>query len=525
MPIRWERLAGDTGVFALKMAFAHDPDEGRGVDPEVALSWGSFQIWINGRNLCTHQEEGEQIDSVHWYLLPLMEWFVRNWNPLLHEERLPVRNDGDTGWKSLRATRFPPPAIENDEETASEWESEWQTWWARHALRSAREGGLFPDVILRRLRDSVEVSWGPVRGEGMPQHFDFSESVPGVSRLDPDKVAEPLHDVLSGANEYLLSLAPESHGRIHELSESLRDLESADRSDQRLMWLAGLGMDEQTVRTGWQRAKISLSSLAEVHRRALLETSEASPLVVSGSCHAALMFGSLAPEVGEQDVLSLARTMVDLYSPEGDPETIRAICRSAAIEETGSPSWSQGYELADELHEHFCMQFAQGESVDIEGLIEALGVTVMELKLSDKNIRGVSAAGPQHRPGIVVNTCHDANAHAWGRRFTLAHELCHLLFDREVGRRLAIASGPWAPRDIERRANAFAAMLLMPTSVVQRAVSKVSVTLSTREGVLEVTRELCVGVRSVLSHLKNLGFISEVDQQLIDNEILLLSES
>ena len=123
MTTRWERLAGDPGLFALKLAFASDPDEGQGIDPETGASWGSFQIWAEGRNLCAHREEGELVDSVHWYLLPLLEWFARNWDPLLHEERLPARNAGDTAWESLRATGFPPAAIEDDERKASEWES------------------------------------------------------------------------------------------------------------------------------------------------------------------------------------------------------------------------------------------------------------------------------------------------------------------------------------------------------------------------------------------------------------------
>ena len=194
-----------------KVGFADDPDGGQGIDPEVGISWGSFQIWIEGRNLCAHQEGDGQVDSVHWYILPLIEWFVRNWNPLLHEERLPVQNEYDTAWESLRSTRFPPWVIENDEEKASAWESEWQRWWTRHALRSASEGGLFPDVLLRRLRDSVEVSWGPARSAGMPPHFSFLEPVQGVSRLTPGDVAEPLHEVLCNASAYLLSLAPNSH--------------------------------------------------------------------------------------------------------------------------------------------------------------------------------------------------------------------------------------------------------------------------------------------------------------------------
>ena len=539
MDTRWERLAGDPNVFAIGMAFTPDPDGGRYIDPETGLSWGSFQIWVEGRNLCSHLEKGERIDSAHWYLLPLLEWFARYWNPLLHEERLPVKVEGDTGWTSLHATRFPPPAIEDDEERASEWESAWQDWWMRHGIRAAREGGLFPDVVIRRFRDSVEVSWGPVRSEDMSYRFDSTESA-GFGRFPPRTVAEPLHAVLSGASEYLLSLANESprineFPRIEALSGNLQVLgDSAGHHDRRLMWLAGLGTDEPTVRAGWERAVDclsgvqagwqqavnSLSDPAEAPRRAMLEVSE-SPLVVTGSCQAALMFGSLAPDVMEQDVLNLARAMVDLYSPGGDSEAMREICHAAPVEEPTSPAWSQGYELADVLHRHFHGEFAEGESADVEGLIEKLDIRVETLELSDERVRGVSIAGPRHRPGIIVNSNHAANRHSAGCRFTLAHELCHLLFDREAGRRLAIASGPWAPRDVERRANAFAAMLLMPTSLVQQAVATLSVPVATVEGIREVASRLRAGRSAVLNHLKNLGFIDEVDQQRIEDQALL----
>ena len=517
MATRWERLAGDTSVFALRVAFSSDPDEGRGVEPETSLSWGSFQIWVEGRNLCAHLEEGERIDSVHWYLLPIIEWFVRNWNPLLHEERLPVRNDGDTAWTSLRATRFPPPAIENDEEKASEWEAAWQNWWARHAIRSASEGGLFPDIILRRVRDSVEVSWGPAPGEGTPYHFSFLESEKGATRLPPHQVAEPLHEVMSSASEYLLSLNPDDH-RLKTLCKDLQALQSQASPGPRLMWLAGLGMDEDTVRTGWQRIRGSLSKVVEAPRRAMLDVPDESPLVIIGSCHAALMFGSLAPDVSKEDVEALARTMVELYSPEGERETIRAICRSAPVEESGSTSWSQGYELAEELHEWLDMRFVTEDSVHVRRMIKHLGVTAGELKLSDEKIRGVAVVGPQHRAGVFVNTRHEANAYLSGTRFTLAHELCHLLFDREAGSRLAMASGPWAPRDVERRANAFAAMLLMPRDLVQRTVSTVTVRLDTVEGIGQVANRLRAGFLATLRHLTNLGFIDETEQERIQNE-------
>src|SRR5467141_3018291 len=88
--VTWSRLAGDTSTFAVQFQLAADPHNGAGVNPEEATSWGSFQIWVAGLNLTAHNAQGEIVDSVHWYLLPLLEWLVNNWNPLLHEERLPV---------------------------------------------------------------------------------------------------------------------------------------------------------------------------------------------------------------------------------------------------------------------------------------------------------------------------------------------------------------------------------------------------------------------------------------------------
>ena len=226
MTTRWEKLAGDKGVFALKLAFASDPDEERGIDPETGASWGSFQVWVRGQNLCAHREEDEGIDSVHWYLLPLLEWFAHNWDPLLHEERLPAKNAGDTAWESLHATRFPPWAIESNERKASDWESAWHGWWSRHALQAAREGGLFPDVVFRRWRDQVEVSWGSARIAGMPVHYQFTESERGGALLPPQSVAEPLHDVLSEAGKYLSLLRPDSK-RVKVLNGKLRRLNAA----------------------------------------------------------------------------------------------------------------------------------------------------------------------------------------------------------------------------------------------------------------------------------------------------------
>ena len=518
MSVRWEKLCGDTSKFAMRVAFAPDPDDGQGIEADAAASWGGFQIWVEGKNLCSHQEEGERIDFAHWYLLPLLEWFAAQWNPLLHEERLPARNAADTAWASLRATRFPPPAVEMDDQRVQVWEHDWQQWWRRHALRAPQEGGLFPDVVFRRCRDVIEVSWGQTPSCGMPSHFVFDGAASGCAHLEPRQVAESLYDILSSASEYLASVAPHST-RTRALNRRIRALRTPHK-EERLGWLAGLGVSADTTRQGWARVKRYFSQHSQPLRSSILATSGDSKLVVEGACQAALMFGTLAPDIRKHDVLQLAGVMQTLHQPVEDrcDARITSMCRAEPVDESQGPAWDQGYRLAEELCDSMD-DVAGGETfVDIDKLVTWLGVQVVNLDLTDETIRGVAIAGPRYRPGIACNRRNHFNDHSFGRRFTLAHELCHLLFDRHAGQRLAVASGPWAPIAIERRANAFAAMLLMPTHLVHQAVAMLTEPLESPSGVAEVANHLQTGFNSTLRHLKNLGFIDEHVEQRIAAE-------
>ena len=363
MATHWERLAGDTSAFAIKIAFMDDPDEGQGASADVAHSWGAFQIWVNGWNLCGHLEEGERIESAHWYLLPLLEWFVRQWNPLLHEERLPCE-PADEAWAGLRGTRFPPPAL--DEARESAWESAWHGWWSRHAIQAAREGGIFPDVIFRRVQDSIEVSWGDSRSQGVPNHVNFVLR-PGAVRFEPKSVAEPLYDALEGAAAYLSSVAPRS-SRISDLKRAVRRLRTRQK-DSRVMWLAGLGVDKESVRRGWNRFKRQIAALPKPQQNVLLATSGRSQLVVEGSCHGALMFGSLAPNVAKSDVMVLAESLLGLTSRDGESEAMASRCRAEPVGDSDDLPWQQGYALAEELQNDLVIVLAVmqhvGESVAI----------------------------------------------------------------------------------------------------------------------------------------------------------------
>ena len=224
------------------------------------------------------------------------------------------------------------------------------------------------------------------------------------------------------------------------------------------------------------------------------------------------MYGTLSPSIEEDDLLALAARQIDAFRPEREDTRLDALARSEAMRE---PAWRQGYELADEILIDLELAGDTAAAIPIESCLEELGVEVEDVALGDAKIRGVAFTSPEHRPTILVNTGHRANHSAAGRRFTLAHELCHLLFDRSHGRELALASGPWAAADIERRANAFAAMFLMPTERIRQSINEIGA-IRERAQVHTIASRLQTGFLATLEHLTNLGFLGQAERQAIE---------
>ncbi len=109
---------------------------------------------------------------------------------------------------------------------------------------------------------------------------------------------------------------------------------------------------------------------------------------------------------------------------------------------------------------------------------------------------------------------HPMNAERGGVRFTLAHELCHILFDREKARSFVHASTPWAEPAVEQRANAFAAMLLMPLDRIDLDQSPKDIE-ALRLKVNKLTKQLEVGRTALIHHLANLDEISASARELL----------
>jgi hypothetical protein len=498
MSITWSRLAGDTSRFAVALNLQADPDDGVGASPEVAASWGALQLWVEGKNLTLHTLDGQGGDSVQWYLLPLLEWLAESWNPLLHEERPPGEPQADDAVHDLRATRFAPPTL--DERDAYKWEKGWYDWWSRHSLPAAREGGLFPNVIFRRWRDCIEISWD---SEAVAGASGLQFAIPyGRARLWPTDVAEPLYAVAVEAAEQLRQRLPASK-RIGRLVRALESIHNAELSASRLLWMVDAGRSGRAARQ-WRHVKKAFEHASESAQSASLSVAS-DALVVTGSCHAALLFGAVSPSLGNDDVATLAQILIEAYDGAGEQGPLEKYARSQPLGSMPGPVWEEGWSLAEDTLE---AMGSQGSWVDIEKILGDHAVPVVDIPLRDEEIRGVSIAGERHRWTICVNPAYHDGDGDEVRRFTMAHELCHLLFDRGKEQKVAIASGPWAPKDIERRANAFAAMFLMPRDRVRAACSDIDA-LDTLEGVESVARKLHTSVTATLHQLANLYVIDE----------------
>ena len=181
--------------------------------------------------------------------------------------------------------------------------------------------------------------------------------------------------------------------------------------------------------------------------------------------------------------------------------------------------YEESYDLALDLLDTLDLPGEQAQDIDIVQLLEDLGISISSVGLEDDGLRGVALAGPDLQPTILVNTHHPMNPHESGYRFTLAHELCHVLHDRGYARQVSLVSGPWAPPGVERRANAFAAMLLMPPELVNRHIADLpSPDLANLDAIEALARRMGTGFLATLEHLTNIGKLNDGERERVKAE-------
>lgn len=512
LTVTWTALAGDTSNFAIELSFAADA-ESHYYDADERESWGSLVLWINGKNVTEHIEQGEPLRAAHWYLLPTLEWFVSNWDSLFHEERLPLNNAGTDAAGAMTRLLVQPLRLVRPDLNEFQRLEEWQSWWARHNILDSVAGGIFPDLYIRRWGDLAEISVGSTVAPGTPSHFRY-QNMDLVGHAPVEFVATSVYDVITRAIDELRRRRPDSQ-RIQDLSraaDALMDGES-QRHSRRLAYLSGANPDSEEslerFRNLWHQVDEILGDDLEPSAREMAVGRPHGGLVLETAPQVALLFGSYSPQISDDDVQVLITSLHAVLCRSGPTD----LPNIKLPELPTLPPGPEGSQLGEAAYRELADPTAT--YVDIEEILERLNITYSIDGLSDSSTRAVSLLSEHHGIHIVINGNYLRGTVERVLRFTLAHELGHILFDRARSRRLAVVSGPWAPQAIEKRANAFAAAFLMPEELIERHSRTLGRRPWRRDTAINLAQHLRVSLSSLADRMYNLLLVTREEADSI----------
>lgn len=488
-------IFGDRLRFAIEVNLLHDPDEETDAPWDSVGSWGRWRIWANGVNLCrmTLNIDGrdEDVDYVRWYLAPFFRWMADSWAPLLHESRLPgVGRIGDrrprSAWESyVSALRTFGDEVQFDR---------WQAWSSRHSLRSCSEGGIVPDVMFQRIGDEIELSWGERQQPGAEfVRLDWDN---GVLRAPFDCVA----DVMDQALGWFVTVPELKTRPWFPALEAAAEARTSLKPVSLVSWF----VDSQEVPGRLTKMLLSASGGVRKWAESAVRLKWLAPLRPE-----VVMFGALSPEIDETAATALMGVILGARRSDDGMQALTDYVHSEPAWKSQA-IWEQAYDFAEDLLDEADPD-PTGPRTEIERLLSNLGVIVELCNLGWRGPRGAAIAGPSYSATIVVNSQNRFNQKTGGRRFTLAHELCHILYDQDLGTDLLHASTPWVSPSVERRANAFAAMLLMPRRRIHLQADNDHEELATQ--VARLADTLGTGKRALIPHLENIGEISEEERE------------
>ena len=481
---------GKPEQFEIAAKWSKDTEPRERLPSVEGWSTGELKITVCGQVLTQHRFRSETHDCLSWYLSPVIDWLIGNWTWLLHEERY-AWSDKSGQPAAVATLSALERTICSPDETDRRTYGDVHTWWSRHALRAADSSALYPDVYFRRVADDIEVSWLSRQPEFAPQDFSLMLA-PGYALLPVIAVAKPLWDFLAWAIESAPATKKDDRAIVAKLKarfESLREIPVGQLEQ------AYVG---EKVRRLLEEARGVVNLVADgIFAKGLP--------VIESLDSAVLMFGGLSVDLEQADV---QRLIGFLAAQQGQAESPAL---SSLVRNPESEAWlrphDEGYRLAEDCREELGIA-ADEIFVDVDRVLNELGVSIECDKLKTNAIRGVAVAGSGFSPAVLVNETSSYNKNEAGLRFTLAHELCHILYDRTRAKKLSHLSGPWASARTEKRANAFAAMFLAPPSAIRQSLSEISA-----DAVCELARRVGMGVTALVEHLYNVDLIDDTERE------------
>ena len=202
---------GDPKEFCVRIAWSEDSTPVAERPSVHGWSMGQLEIVAGGKSLTAHSTEQGSQDSIEWYLGPFLHWLAENWVDLLYEHYHWIGAKAESA-AMLCEKSFASWVEKQDDQgdALDEYFNKLQEWHQHHCISSAAEGGLFPEIYLRRFRDNIEVSWTGRTSIYAPPDFIFQADA-GVANCNFSAVADSLWEVLQWAVHSPPKLEEQSH--------------------------------------------------------------------------------------------------------------------------------------------------------------------------------------------------------------------------------------------------------------------------------------------------------------------------
>jgi Zn-dependent peptidase ImmA (M78 family) len=399
--------------------------DGEPRDGAEHATWGRLLVRL-GEQLLWAERADEQARGVRWTWVDLLEHLAEIWPWLLFEE----------GWPGEARIRDPKRFLADS-----------RSWLDALAPHEAAEA----EDVLFEFRHRHDLSMG-VPGVLLPQLWivrmgkrTWVGSTSTMASLPCEQVEQTLTALGEEIAARLAAVSDDERASSAIAAWSSRmDLRAAEvaaisagLSEERLMELAGGDLETTfEIATDVSAANFAPNELLAAARMASPATD---PSIVQTIIAAMRGIRKLSTAVVDQ-LSEHARAELQEHAQDQKPAVL-------------------GYSLARWLRRELRLD-ADGR-FDPKDLLYRWGVHVGELDVDDDAIEAVACWGAAHGPAILINRRGRHSQKASGRRATLAHEICHLLVDREAALPLAEVFGGAVSRPVEQRANAFAAEMLI----------------------------------------------------------------
>jgi Zn-dependent peptidase ImmA (M78 family) len=391
------------------------------------LAWGKGVFSVKGEPLWVTEAENGSIVPVEWSWLDLLEFLADFWPWLMLEELYPIpvnpseliklKEAAERRWEELS------DAIVDAED------EELVCFQHRHDLSMAMKGIYLPAVLLLRQGQLFQI--------GIPE---WNKTI-----LLPFAEVKTVLEEIGNFIAFMVKGSPLP--RALE-AVSLWEKRNLRMQQKGLMLRSGLNAEEMAR----MQSEVDLCAFWEYAAETGLEDSELLALGIEE----------------KREIIEAIRAL-----PCVDTPALNVLAKEVASIEFNDESrpFEQGYILSGWLRKR--LDISESAVADPERILQSWGVIVQDTTLmhAGAGLDAIATWGEKHGPAVLINTAPESMAiHEHRRRTSLAHEICHLLVDRDGALPLAEVLGGRTPERIEQRARAFAAEFLLPRSVADDAV-------------------------------------------------------